>query len=187
MENIPREAAFQHSQYCPPAPRCVLIGPVIIPLLSDWSKATQRSCPSVHHCKISNVEEVRFLPWSGLNYSTVRPFTGRRSPALLDVLTCYIKQINNHEESYCSVRLLGEKKHHMDCTVKFSSDSMIFCLIQEGGIGQTEIQENKIKEKKESMNSNLGFWVKFGLGNHKNDWKIIFFWLHNTQSTIIFL
>lgn len=112
VENIPREAAFQHS-YCPtPKTR----------LCSHWSPNYPSSlrlgkssallmsvCPSLQHFQQRRGE---ILHRSGLKDSTVRPFRGRRRPALLDVLTCIIKQINNPEESYCLVqsRFSKEKK-----------------------------------------------------------------------------
>lgn len=90
----------------PPAPHRAPIGPLIIPLL--WLEEGSTVCPSLRRFHQGRGE---ILHRSGLNDSTVRLFRGRRRPALLDVLTCYIKQINNHEESYCIVcsRFFKEK------------------------------------------------------------------------------
>lgn len=102
VENILRKAAFQHTHGHTPrhraalrlafqSCRCFLIGQEQhTPLISV--------CPSLQHFRQRRGE---ILHRRGLNDSTVRPFRGRRRQALLVVLTCYIKQINNHQRSYC--------------------------------------------------------------------------------------
>lgn len=102
----------------PPAPRRPLIGPLIIPPLADWTGAKTPLMPvrpSLQHFQQRRGE---ILHRSGLNDSTVRPFRGRRRPALLDVLTCYIKQINNQEESYCLMWSRLKKKKTLNCKVQ---------------------------------------------------------------------
>lgn len=82
----------------PPAPHCAPIGPLIIPPL--WLEEGSAVCPSLRRFHQGRGEILRR---SGFSDSTVRPFRGSRRLALLDVLTRYIKQINNREESYCIV------------------------------------------------------------------------------------
>lgn len=96
----------QHSRTlsAPPTPAAqrAPIGQLIIPQLSDWPRSDTRLMPRLS-ITVQHIQQGRgeILHRSGLNDSTVRPFRGRRRPGLLDVLTCYMKQINNHKESYC--------------------------------------------------------------------------------------
>lgn len=83
VENIPREAAFQHTARPTPGSK----------MRSDWSsnypaallleESSKRAAPSVRHCGVFIREEVRFLHRSGLNDSTVRPFRGQEKASFV--------------------------------------------------------------------------------------------------------
>lgn len=103
----------KHSQkgsipaHCPPRPPAPTRAPIGSPIMSllvigqEQRTPLMSVRPSLQHFRQRRGE---ILHRRGLNDSTVRPFRVRRRPALLVVLTCYIKQINNHEQSYCLLR-----------------------------------------------------------------------------------
>ena len=97
----------QHSSTpsAPPtaATRSAAIGPLIIPAALRLAGTWTRWLMPVPSVIATYPAEKRWDFTIGvvLNESTVRPFRGRTGPGLLDVLTCYIKQINNQEESCC--------------------------------------------------------------------------------------
>lgn len=83
VENIPREAAFQHTVGPAPSgttPRSDWPSNYPVALWLDGSNPLLMPvCPSLQHFQQGRGE---ILHRSGLNDSTVRPFRGRRRPAL---------------------------------------------------------------------------------------------------------
>lgn len=138
---------------------------------------------------------MRFLPWRGLNDCTVRPFTGRRRPALLDVLTCYIKQINNHEESYCPVRFL-KKKHQMNCKVQFRLNETLLTknyLTNLRDLGKQKFGKKIHRKEKKTHERQFRQDVLNGFMDHEiinvmlnNHFESIFDLIMITQSVITF-
>lgn len=148
VENIPKERAFQYSRSparWAPKPRSDWTCNYPAALWLDAECGPRPSLlffasPSIA-AAFPAVKRWDFLPRSGLNDSTERPFRSRRRTALLNVLTC-IKQINNREESYCPVwsrpwKKKAEKErppHHTPRNVKFSYYKPYYFLLQKSFI-----------------------------------------------------
>lgn len=114
---------------------------------------------------------------------------------MLDVLTCYIKQINNHEESYCPVRFL-KKKHQINCKVQFRLNETLLTknyLTNLRDLGKQKFGKKIHRKEKKTHERQFRQDVLNGFMDHEiinvmlnNHFESIFDLIMITQSVITF-